>query len=84
MGHIRFFPKGQVPASNMDLGEYFFLNYEISRYQEIIETFRYEKPVYVNVIWNANSWNISQGYVTTNPEPVGEQEGHGFMTVKPL
>ncbi|MDD1753746.1 MAG: hypothetical protein LUQ38_11740 [Methanotrichaceae archaeon] len=24
VGHIRFFPKGQVPASNMDLGEYFF------------------------------------------------------------
>jgi hypothetical protein len=63
-GIISFYPKGQVPASNVVIkilgGKlfdlvFFYLNCEIDRYQEIIETIRYEKPVYAHVYWDANN-----------------------------
>jgi hypothetical protein len=73
VGLIDFYPKGQVPASRMDQNT-FILNYEVDRYQEIIETLRYEKPIHVNVTWDANNI-ITQGIISTNPEPIGEQEG---------
>jgi hypothetical protein len=52
VGEIAFYPKGQVPASKMYLNR-FNLNYKIDRYPKIIETLRYEKPVNVQVFWDA-------------------------------
>lgn len=75
VGEIAFYPKGLVPASKMYLNR-FILNYEIDRYLEIIDTLRYEKPVYVSVNWDAN-YIIYNGMVTTSTEPIGEQEGQG-------
>jgi hypothetical protein len=73
VGLIDFYPKGQVPASKMELNR-FILNYEIDRYQEIIETLRYEKPIYVHASFDANNI-ITVGVISTNSEPIGEQEG---------
>ena len=49
---------------------------EIDRYQEIIETLRYEKPIYLHVSWDVNNV-IIYGMLYANQEPVGEQEGQG-------
>jgi hypothetical protein len=46
------------------------------RYQEIIETLRYENPAYIVVAWDVKNI-IATGYITTNLEPIGEQEGQG-------
>jgi hypothetical protein len=73
VGIILFFPKGQV--SNSYISESWFkLSFEIDRYQEIIETLRYEKPIIVYFSWDSNN-NINMAYIGTNPEPIGEQEG---------
>jgi hypothetical protein len=76
VGTICFYPKGQVPMSNVVYvpAFRFMLNYEIDRYQEIIETFRYEKPVFVHISWDDNN-TITYGIVTTSQEPIGKQEG---------
>ena len=77
VGQINFFPKGNVPASTVSNDETgFYLCYEIDRYQDIIETFRYEKPIYAHIYWTDNHI-IDLGYVSTFSEPVGEQEGPG-------
>lgn len=75
VGQILFQPKGQVSQSCIYRSPFYFnLCYEIDRYQDIIETFRYEKPINIYVAWNENNI-IHTGYVTTSQEPVGEQEG---------
>jgi hypothetical protein len=75
VGQITFHPKDQVTKSVVFPSPFSFsLCYEITRYQDIIETFRYEKPVYVFLSWDENNV-ITTGYVTTSQEPVGEQEG---------
>jgi hypothetical protein len=74
-GFLDFYPRGKVPASRMS-GDTFCLNYEIDRYQDIIEMLRYEKPIYVSVSWNESN-AIVKGHVTTSREPIGEQEGPG-------
>jgi hypothetical protein len=80
VGYIRFYPKGQVPASKVaELAPgwfRFFLNYEIDRYPEIIETLRYEKPVSAYVNWDEDNV-VTYGYIGTDTEPIGEQEGSG-------
>ena len=72
-----FYQNGHVPASEMvGAGNWFYLNYDIDRYQEIIGTLRYEKPIYIDVYWDAN--NVLTGaYINTSQEPIGEQEGQG-------
>ena len=77
VGSISFYPKGQVPASKVDSTLKFTLNYEIDRYQDIIETLRYEKPIGIFVNWNLETNIIFQGYIGTGEEAVGEQEGAG-------
>ncbi len=74
-GHIHFYPNGQVPTSRMD-GTAFTLNFELERYREIIETLRYEKPIYVVVNWEEDNV-ITLATVGTSQEPIGEQEGAG-------
>jgi hypothetical protein len=79
VGLIGFYPKGQVPVSRMVQVDYFELNYEIDRYQGIIDVFRYEKPIYIYITWDAKNI-ITSGWLDTSltsPEPVGEQEGQG-------
>ena len=53
-GTIKFFPKGQVSKSTVGSSQLFpllfYLNYEIDRYQEIIETFRFVKPIYIYIL----------------------------------
>jgi hypothetical protein len=46
LANLCFFPKGYVPISTIDRNSGFIvLNFEIDRYQDIIGTFRYEKPL---------------------------------------
>jgi len=80
-GAINFYKKGLAPKSKVSFlitGDFqeFELNCENDRYQEIIETFRYEKPLYMVVIWDRNNM-LTGATVTTFAEPVGEQEGSG-------
>lgn len=74
LGTITFWPRGQVPQSRVNPSGQFFLNYEIDRYPEIISTLRYEKPISVYVVWDANNF-VTQGHVSAVGENVGEQEG---------
>ncbi|MCJ7443150.1 MAG: hypothetical protein MUO26_01225 [Methanotrichaceae archaeon] len=77
-GSIYFYSKDKVPKSSGTIGQnyfYFALNFEIERYQEIIETLRYEKPLFVDVVWDANKFIIEGNLGTTTGEPIGEQEG---------
>jgi hypothetical protein len=78
---INSYKKGLAPKSKVSFfitGDFqeFELNCENDRYQEIIETFRYEKPLYMGVIWDRNSM-LTRATVSTSAEPVGEQEGSG-------
>jgi len=50
------------------------------RYQEIIETLRYEKPIRVSVYWDDEDHVTSSNLSTYSGEPVGEQEGLGVPT----
>jgi len=70
LGYIAFFPKDQVPESTVVSGPFSFsfsLAYEIDRYQDVIETLRYEKPICVFIWWDANNV-ITEGYVATYQE----------------
>lgn len=79
VGDMRFYQQCPFPVSKMskfqDGSLTFQLNHEISRYSDVIETIRYEKPIYVWVEWDANNV-ITLGELNTAMfEPVGEQEG---------
>ena len=75
VGTLRFYPRGKVPRSVLKNPPLFDLNFDIERYQEIIETLRYEKPIKVYVEWDANN-TVTNGYLATpEAEPIGEQEG---------
>lgn len=79
VGTIGFYKSGDISKSIiLPSTPSFHLNFEIDRYQEVIDTFRYEKPVCVFISWDANNV-ITTGYVTTSQEPVGEQEGQGAL-----
>jgi len=86
VGEIAFY-KDKIPDSYITTkdtftnGSYFYLNYEIDRYQDIIETFRYEKPINIEIDRGAekgpNENFIRKADVFTREEPSGEQEGQG-------
>ncbi len=81
VGYIAFHPRDHLPTSHVvqqhGSANYFFELYcDVDRYQGIIETLRYEKPVYVGLYWYDNN-DFWYGYVSTSEEPVGEQEGAG-------
>lgn len=73
-GEICFYPQGLVPASSVTSNGYFSLSYETGRFQDIITTLRYEKPIYVALFWDENNV-ITTAYISTSQEPIGEQEG---------
>jgi len=80
-GYIGFWPKDPddiIPPSRIESTSpfKFSLFYELDRYQEIIDTLRYEKPVQLAIGWDANNI-ITSMQVYTGREPVGEQEGQG-------
>ncbi len=78
VGSVFFVPKGKVvpPSIVKEMPFMFNLYYEIDRYPDIIDTLRYEKPLYVFVSWNASDV-VAQGSIRSGNEPVGEQEGQG-------
>lgn len=45
------------------------LNFHLSQFNDIVNTVRYEKPLYL--ILTTDNWN---GSISTNLEPVGEEE----------
>jgi hypothetical protein len=83
VGQISFLPKDEaLPASRVSAApnSYFYLYCYIDRYQEIIETLRYEKPIRVSVYWDDEDHVTSSNLSTYSGEPVGEQEGLGVPT----
>jgi len=64
---VQFVQDGRYPRD-------FLLNYEISRYQDIIDTLRYERPIEVSIAWD-DQGKISRGNIrTSRPERTGELE----------
>jgi|WetSurSiteA1Bulk_404760.scaffolds.fasta_scaffold76453_2 hypothetical protein len=77
VGTVNFHPKDKVPKSAVYSSPLLFLlEYEIDRYQDIIETFRYEKPIFIWIYWDENNI-VTSAYISTTSEPIGEQEGPG-------
>ncbi len=85
-GSILFWPKGYISdySTSIDKHGCFGINLDIDRYPEIMETLRYEKPLYVGLSWNENNQlcfgTLSTSEETIDMEPVGEQEGRGMLT----
>ena len=87
IGDISFY-KNQIPDSYVSSSPStpssplkFRLCYELDRYQDIIETFRYEKPIKVSLNYGDIIAPIITAYVSTSEEPIGEQEGPGVPSV---
>lgn len=72
---ISFFGDGfNVPNQVLPDGT-LALYYEMSRFGDVIDTIRYEKPLALAI----NS-DTGFGYITTTREPVGEQENSPVLT----
>jgi hypothetical protein len=76
-GEMNFFPlpPASVPANTTiaPLGTAVpSLNYELSRFNDVVETLRQEKPLYLFLDTSSATGMLA----TTDLEPVGEQEGH--------
>jgi hypothetical protein len=81
VGQISFYGD-RVPLSTYDIYaptvvHKFYLNYGIDRYHDVIETLRYEKPIFVSFSLGIEG-NIISAYISTSKEPIGEQEGQGM------
>ena len=63
------FHDGEVPKPEILPHGVMRLNYHVSRIREIMDTIRYEKPLYISVAGD-------KSMISTVREPVGEQEGH--------
>ncbi len=71
VGMIQFFPDTAIELKNQYVGGIPVLNVPLSRFNDVITTLRYEKPLRINL----NTDNAF-GYVSTaTQEPTGEQEG---------
>jgi hypothetical protein len=68
VGFITFYD-GELPAPEVLNHGVIRLCYHINRVNEIVQTLRYEKPLYISMYGN-------KSVVSTVREPVGEQEGH--------
>ena len=87
IGEIGFY-KNQIPDSYVSYSTStpsspfrFHLFYELDRYQDIIETFRYEKPIKVSFNSDKINTPLLMANVSTSEEPIGEQEGPGVPSV---
>lgn len=69
VGFISFYD-GDVPKPEILPHGVMKLTFHYNRIPEIMDTIRYEKPLYISVIGD-------KSVVSTVREPVGEQEGHG-------
>lgn len=77
---ILYFYENEIleKAISVKKPEYFVMNFEIGRFDEIINTLRYEKPIYVYFDYNQADNKILWGCIRTDPnhpEAIGEQEG---------
>lgn len=74
VGTINFHPEGQVPESKVETNtsgkQTIRVYYPITRISEILDTLRLEKPVYISV-----DTSNKLGWVSTDAESAGEQEG---------
>ena len=68
LGDISFQPDGTVRANRMVAGRP-ELHFPLSQYNDVITTLRYEKPLHLMINTTA-----LYGYVSTEKEPVGEEE----------
>jgi hypothetical protein len=64
------FHDGEVPKPEILPQGVMKLTFHYSRIREIMDTIRFEKPLYISVIGD-------KSVLSTVREPVGEQEGHG-------
>lgn len=69
VGYINFYD-GPVPEPEVLPKGILKLCFPLSRISEIVQTIRYEKPLYLSLYGN-------KSVLSTIREPVGEQEGHG-------
>jgi hypothetical protein len=78
IGNIDFYRKGEAPVSKIILNNekrfQFHLCCEIDRFQDIISTLRYEKPLDIFLGWDSNN-DVVDAVISTAHEPIGEQEG---------
>lgn len=79
VGRLTFFRDGTNLPANQVLGDgTLALYYQMSRYNDVILTLRYEKPLMVAV-----NTDTGFGYIgSAQAEPVGEQEGKLFALKK--
>ena len=68
VGYIRFYG-GDIPNPEVLPGGSIEIGFSASRINELVNTLRFEKPLYISA-------EGSKGMVSTVKEPVGEQEGH--------
>jgi hypothetical protein len=67
VGHIHFYD-GPVPKPEVITSGALKLTFGIDRFEEIIDTIRFEKPLYLSLFGK-------KSVISTVKEPVGEQEG---------
>ena len=83
VGRIDFYPDGaHFPQDYLwhpnPIGEYIVLNMPMSRFESVLSTVRFEKPLqlYIDVNRGTGAFTKGYGYLTTSKkEPVGEEEG---------
>ena len=68
VGYMHFHD-GDLPAPEVLPTGVMNLTFEFGRLKEIIDTIRYEKPLFISLYGN-------KSVLSTVREPVGEQEGH--------
>ncbi len=74
-GEIRFYKSGVPLLPSTGSEKYFVFNCYNDRYQELIETFRYEKPLGLSFTYDEKN-NVTMRWIgAREAEPVGEQEG---------
>lgn len=70
VGNLIFFKEGTPLYENQINGNVIFLFYTNNRFADLMTTLREESPLFLRI----NDGNFG-GMVTTNREPVGEEEG---------
>jgi hypothetical protein len=68
-GYIIFLESGPVPANTLDQNGNLRMHATIDQFHSMMEMLREEKPIWVGGL--LYGWNG----ISTNPEPVGEEEG---------
>lgn len=70
-GILRFFQNGvSLPEPTMSRSGFITLNYFQEEFINVINTLRYEKPLFCHFLDN----NINHGFISTSREEVGDEE----------